>query len=50
MIQLYAYCGFPGSLNALNIFKAVLKERKSNGTIDKEGKKIIVDNNIPGKY
>ena len=29
IVQLYAYAGFPRSLNALNTFMAVLKERKS---------------------
>lgn len=36
--QLYAYTGFPRSLNALNKLKAVLDERKAQGIIDNEGK------------
>jgi alkylhydroperoxidase/carboxymuconolactone decarboxylase family protein YurZ len=28
LVQLYAYCGFPRSLNALNAFMAVVEERK----------------------
>jgi fermentation-respiration switch protein FrsA (DUF1100 family)/alkylhydroperoxidase/carboxymuconolactone decarboxylase family protein YurZ len=38
LVQLYAYAGFPRSLNALNTFIAVLKERKSKGINDKPGK------------
>lgn len=36
--QLYAYTGFPRSLNALNKLKAILNERKAHGIIDNEGK------------
>lgn len=35
--QLYAYCGFPRSLNALGCFMAVVNTRKSAGIRDKEG-------------
>jgi len=38
IVQLYAYTGFPRSLNALNTFIAVLKERKSKGIHDPSGK------------
>lgn len=38
LIQLYAYAGFPRSLNALNTFMAVLKERKAQGMNDPVGK------------
>lgn len=37
MIQLYAYAGFPRSLNALNSLMAVLEERKKNGIKDAAG-------------
>lgn len=37
LIQMYAYCGFPRSLNGLNTFIAVLDERKANGIEDKMG-------------
>lgn len=37
MVQLYAYAGFPRSLNALNTYMAVLKERKQNGIVDAPG-------------
>lgn len=50
LTQLYAYCGFPRSLNAINAFKTVIDERKSKGIKDKEGKKIVVENNVADKY
>lgn len=36
--QLYAYTGFPRSLNALNKLKSVLEDRKAQGLEDNEGK------------
>ncbi|MDW9382777.1 carboxymuconolactone decarboxylase family protein [Chryseobacterium sp. JV558] len=50
LVQLYAYCGFPRSLNAINTFKTVLDERKSKGINDIEGKKIIIENNVADRY
>lgn len=50
LVQLYAYCGFPRSLNAINTFKTVLDERKLKGINDIEGKKIIAENNVEDKY
>jgi 4-carboxymuconolactone decarboxylase len=50
LVQLYAYCGFPRSLNAINTFRTVLDERKTKGINDIEGKKIIVENNVVDKY
>lgn len=50
LVQLYAYCGFPRSLNAINTFKSVLDERKAQGTEDKEGSAIIIENNAADKY
>lgn len=38
LVQLYAYCGFPRSLNAVNTLMAVLEERKSQGIKDAVGK------------
>jgi alkylhydroperoxidase/carboxymuconolactone decarboxylase family protein YurZ len=38
LVQMYAYAGFPRSLNALYTFIAVLKERKQNGINDELGK------------
>ncbi|MCX8534233.1 carboxymuconolactone decarboxylase family protein [Chryseobacterium sp. KC 927] len=50
LTQLYAYCGFPRSLNAINTFKTVLDDRKLKGKNDIEGKKIVIENNIADKY
>jgi len=38
LVQLYAYAGFPRSLNALSNFMSVLKERKHKGINDQPGK------------
>jgi 4-carboxymuconolactone decarboxylase len=38
LVQLYAYCGFPRSLNGVVAFMAVTDERKSRGFNDTEGK------------
>jgi quercetin dioxygenase-like cupin family protein/alkylhydroperoxidase/carboxymuconolactone decarboxylase family protein YurZ len=38
LVQLYAYAGFPRSLNALDKFMVVLDERKARGLKDLEGK------------
>ncbi|GAB3015984.1 carboxymuconolactone decarboxylase family protein [Spirosoma pulveris] len=38
LVQLYAYAGFPRSLNALQAFMDVLKERKQRGINDPAGK------------
>lgn len=38
LVQLYAYCGFPRSLNALGCFMSVMKERHARGIVDEEGK------------
>jgi alkylhydroperoxidase/carboxymuconolactone decarboxylase family protein YurZ len=50
LTQLYAYCGFPRSLNALNIFRTVTDERAAKGIRDNTGKAIIIENNCPDKY
>lgn len=50
LVQLYAYCGFPRSLNALNTFKTALEEREANCITDVFGKEIVVANNPPDKY
>ncbi|WP_025144253.1 carboxymuconolactone decarboxylase family protein [Pedobacter jeongneungensis] len=50
LVQLYAYCGFPRSLNAINTFKTVVEERKAKGIKDVDGKKIIVINTPSDKY
>lgn len=38
LIQLYAYCGFPRSLNAISTLMFALEERKVRGIKDVEGK------------
>ncbi len=38
IVQLYAYAGFPRSLNALHTFMDVLKQRKEKGISDPPGK------------
>ena len=38
LVQLYAYCGFPRSLNAFSAFMAVIEERKEKGIIDEPGR------------
>lgn len=38
LTHLYAYVGFPRSLNAINEFMSVLQERKDKGINDKEGR------------
>ena len=38
LVQMYAYCGFPRSLNGINTFMTVLEERKAKGIKDVEGK------------
>jgi len=50
LVQLYAYCGFPRSLNAINVFMKVLEERKSKGVDDKQGNEIILDRGTGDNY
>jgi alkylhydroperoxidase/carboxymuconolactone decarboxylase family protein YurZ/quinol monooxygenase YgiN len=38
LVQLYAYCGFPRSLNGINTFMSVIQDRKAKGIRDPEGK------------
>lgn len=38
LVQLYAYAGFPRSLNGINTFMAVMKERQAAGIKDQPGK------------
>ncbi|WP_211339628.1 carboxymuconolactone decarboxylase family protein [Hymenobacter perfusus] len=38
LVHLYAYCGFPRSLNGLNTLLKVLEERKAKGITDVVGK------------
>jgi len=47
LVQLYAYCGFPRSLNGINAFVSVVEDRKAKGMRDAEGKEatLIHDSN-----
>lgn len=38
LVQLYAYAGFPRSLNALRQYMSVLEERKNRGVVDAPGR------------
>ncbi|WP_320172396.1 carboxymuconolactone decarboxylase family protein [Maridesulfovibrio sp.] len=38
LVQMYAYTGFPRSLNGMAAFMSVVKDRKANGIQDEEGK------------
>jgi 4-carboxymuconolactone decarboxylase len=38
LVQLYAYCGFPRSLNAIHVFMDVIEKRKAKGIADNPGK------------
>lgn len=38
LVQMYAYAGFPRSLNGISAFMNVLEERKAKGITDAEGK------------
>jgi len=38
LVQLYAYAGFPRSLNAIQTFMAVVEERQSKGVEDRQAK------------
>jgi alkylhydroperoxidase/carboxymuconolactone decarboxylase family protein YurZ/quinol monooxygenase YgiN len=50
LVQLYAYCGFPRSLNAISTFMNVLEERKLKGIADNQGKEITISNDTTNKY
>jgi len=50
LVQLYAYCGFPRSLNGINTFMTVLEERKKKGIKDTEGKTATPVDGVGDKY
>lgn len=50
LVQLYAYCGFPRSLNAINTFMAVLEERKKKGITDALGREASPVPPVTDKY
>jgi 4-carboxymuconolactone decarboxylase len=42
LVQLYAYCGFPRSLNGINAFMTVLEERKLKGISDNRVRSLLL--------
>lgn len=50
LVQLYAYCGFPRSLNGINTFMSVADERKAKGITDVEGKDASLITGTANKY
>lgn len=51
LVQLYAYCGFPRSLNGITMFMSVLEERKSEGIQATEGQSpVTVNGTNENKY
>lgn len=50
LVHLYAYCGFPRSIRALQTFMQVLDERKTNGINDKTGNEISPIDETDSKY
>lgn len=47
LVQLYAYCGFPRSINGINALMTVLEERSARGIQDEKGKEAtsVTDDN-----
>jgi alkylhydroperoxidase/carboxymuconolactone decarboxylase family protein YurZ len=50
LIHLYAYCGFPRSIRALQTFMKVLDERKRKGITDPKGKETSAIKDAGSKY
>ena len=50
LVQMYAYCGFPRSLNGINTFMTILEERKAKGITDVEGKDASPITDAANKY
>ena len=50
LVQLYAYCGFPRSLQGINTFISVLEERKKKGIKDEVGRDAAPITNTGSKY
>ena len=50
LVQMYAYCGFPRSLNALNLFMTTVEERKAAGKTDEVGKEATPLDNSTDMY
>lgn len=50
LVQMYAYAGFPRSLNGISTFMKVLEERKKKGITDEEGKTATPVSGTGDKY
>ena len=50
LVQLYAYCGFPRSLNGINTLMSVLEERKKKGIKDEMGREATPIKDNGSKY
>lgn len=50
LVHLYAYCGFPRSLQGINTFIAVLEDRKGKRITDKVGKEATPVKSTETKY
>jgi 4-carboxymuconolactone decarboxylase len=50
LVQLYAYCGFPRSLNGISTFMTVLEDRKAKGIQDATGKETRLPTARSGTY
>jgi 4-carboxymuconolactone decarboxylase len=50
LVQLYAYCGFPRSLNGINTLMSVLEERKKRGVKDETGRDATPITGAADKY
>lgn len=50
LVQLYAYCGFPRSLNGINAFMSVLEDRKKRGIEDATGREATAVKDDGSKY
>jgi 4-carboxymuconolactone decarboxylase len=50
LVHLYAYCGFPRSLQGINTLIAVLETRRAKGITDKQGKEVTTVEDGLSKY
>ena len=50
LIQLYAYAGFPRSINAINTFIGVLASRQAQGIVDEIGKEPTLPSDQKSKF
>lgn len=50
LVHLYAYCGFPRSLNGINTLMAVIEDRKKKGINDEVGRDATLNTEDSNKY